>query len=360
MGDSIVPVESAEGRARLRRGADALTRHAFEPWRYGDSIAFEGLLAASDLCRDSDYIDWVHNTLRAWAVHPGPFKERDDTAPGHAMCLIFERSGDRVILEAALRLGEFLSRRRVVEDAFVSFELSPIREPFGGADLTQEDIELLRAPGAGVFLNHLHFVGAFFAHLGAVSGNARFLDLAARQTLAHLALLQSDDGLLWHFWLEKTRQRYGFGWGRGQTWALLGLLEMLAYVPQSHPTYVPIRTAFVRLAEAVADRQDPSGGWPTLLTDAAAPLETSSAAFAAAAFGRGVRSGLLGARFREVAKRAWKFAWSHVDNTGVLTGVSVNVGASTLSSHYLYTPFGSLVTWGQGPLLLADKEIAEL
>jgi unsaturated rhamnogalacturonyl hydrolase len=352
-------VQTGEGRLRLERGVDILLRHHFDSWRYGDSVAFEGLLAAADTLGNPEYAGFVHRSLGTWASQRESFKERDDTAPGHAMCLICERTGDRGILQTALRLARFLAGRRIVEGAFVSFERSPIREPFGGAPLSMNDAELLREPGAGIFLNHLHFGGAFFSHLGVISGEPGLSEIAAQQTLAHLALLQGDDGLLWHFWLEKTRKRYGHAWGRGQTWAMLGLIDTLTYLPPDHRARIPLQASLLRLADRVAALQDSSGGWRTVMTDPDAPLETSSAAFAAAAFARGVRLGLLAPRFAVNAARAWGFAWSHVDDGGVLIGVSVNVGASTVASHYTHTPFGSMVTWGQGPLLLAAKEISE-
>jgi unsaturated rhamnogalacturonyl hydrolase len=44
-------------------------------------------------------------------------------------------------------------------------------------------------------------------------------------------LLQDGSGLFWHFFLERTGRPYGRAWGRGQGWALLGLLDLLEHVP---------------------------------------------------------------------------------------------------------------------------------
>ena len=242
----------------------------------------------------------------------------------------------------------------------MSFERAPLREPYGGASLSHAERELLAAPGAGVFVDSLHFDPPFFAHLGSLTGDSALTDLAAEQALAHLALLQDESGLVWHFWLERTGERYGYGWARGQGWALLGLLDLLTYLPPGHPAYEAIHDALRRLASALVALQEPSGGWRAVATDPASGSEASTAAFAAAGFALGVRSGLLDAGLRDPALAAWRYAWSRVDEGGALADVSAAVWASTEPSHYPNVPKGFVVPWGQGPLLLAAKRMQEL
>jgi len=349
------PFSPAE-RDLLRRVADRLLGYPFSFWHYGDSIGFEGLVAASDLLGDPGYESWAHGALRAWAARREPFRELDNTAPGHAMCLIAERTGDEAVLEAARALAGFLAGRPQIGGAFVTFERAPLREPYGGAELSEEEAELLREPGAGVFVDCLHFDPPFFAHLGALAGDSALVDLAAEQALAYVELLQDESGLFWHFWLEKTRRRYGYGWGRGQGWALLGLVDTLRYLPKYHAAEPPLRAALERLAAALAATQQPDGSWSAVAGGPASGAETSTAAFAAA----GLADGILGDAYSEPAHAAWRSARSHVDDTGLLTGVSAAVWASTEASHYVHVPRGFDVPWGQGVLLVAAKRIAAL
>jgi unsaturated rhamnogalacturonyl hydrolase len=276
------------------------------------------------------------------------------------MCLAYERTEDEAILEAARGLARFLAGRRTIQGAFVSFARVPLREPWGGEPLSPRERELLADPGAGVFVDCLHFDPPFFAHLAALSGDAALADLAAEQALAHLRLLQDRSGLVWHFYLEKTCERYGYGWGRGQGWALLGLLDLLERLPAAHAAYDELRSALVRLADALAEHQLADGSRRTVASEPASPAESSTAAFAAAGFARGVTLGLLEEAYRDRAVRAWRNTWSNVDERGVLTGVSAAVWASTAPSHYPNVPVGFVVPWGQGPLLLGAKRIDEL
>ena len=79
---------------RLGRVADRLVAHPFQAWFYGDSIGFEGLLAASELLGEARYADFVHGFLRGWAARERPYRPDDNTAPGHVLCALAERTGD--------------------------------------------------------------------------------------------------------------------------------------------------------------------------------------------------------------------------------------------------------------------------
>ena len=352
MSISLSPSENE----RLRLVANRLLKYPFSFWHYGDSIGFEGLLAASDLLGDPRYESWAHGAIRGWAARREPFRELDNTAPGHVMCLVAERTGDEAVLEAARALAGYLAGRRQVEGVSVSFERAPLREPYGGAALSEEEAGLLLEPGAGVFADCLHFDPPFFAHLGTLAGDTALVDLAAEQALAYVELLQDESGLFWHFWLEKPRRRYGYGWGRGQGWALLGLLDTLRYLPEEHSAAPRLRAAVECLAAALAATQQSDGSWAAVAGESDSGAETSTAAFAAA----GLADGILGGAYRKPALAAWRSARSLVDETGLLTGVSAAVWASTEASHYAHVPRGFDVPWGQGTLLVAAKRIAGL
>ena len=59
---------SADSRRLLARAADALVAYPFSCWHYGDSIGFEGLLAASEILEDQRYFGFAYGFMRAWAA----------------------------------------------------------------------------------------------------------------------------------------------------------------------------------------------------------------------------------------------------------------------------------------------------
>ena len=345
-----------EALARVRAAADLLCRYPFACWHYGDSIGFEGLLAATDVLGDGRYEGFVHGACKAWIPRARPYREIDNTAPGYALCLLHERTGDEAVLAACLDLAAFVTGRRTLGGVYASFERAPLRTPYGGATLSPAEQALLEDPGAGAFVDCLHFDAPFLVKLGRVAGDERLVDAGADQALATIALLQQPDGFFAHFFLERTGQTYGHGWGRGQGWALLGLLDVIEQLPEGHPHAREIRASFVRLADALVRTQEPDGHWPTPIADRSSFHETSTASFAAAGLARGLALGLLGDSARAAAQAAWEASLASVGADGATTGVSAALWASTAPSHYAGAQVGFQVPWGAGPFLAAARE----
>ncbi len=349
-------------RALLREVAERLMRHPFQAWFYGDSIGFEGLLAASALLGDPRYADFAHGFLRGWAARDEPRRPDDNTAPGHVLCALAVERDDAALRDAALRLATHLAGRRRIEGVSVTFEDArrSVREPYGGVALDAAGRRLLEDPGPGIYVDCAHFDPPFLAHLARVTGDEAWARRAIEEALGYGRLLRDEGtGLYHHFWLERTARAYAPGWGRGQGWALLGLLDVLEQLDATGST-VPGRDEVAedatRLAWAMSRWQRPDGHWHAMVGRPGSGDETSTAAFMAAAFHRGVAMGVLPSDpFLAAAERAWHATWSAVDATGLLTGVSAAVYSSTEPLHYHHVPRGLDVPWGQGPVLVAAR-----
>lgn len=356
----------------IARAAEHLLFLPYETWHFGDSVGFEALLAASEATGDPRYAAFAHGFFRAWASRAEPFQPLDNTAPGLAMVLSAERTGDSRLLEMAARLADHLTQRRTLRGVYATWERSPLRHPYGPVQLAADEALLLRDPGAGVFVDCLHFDPPFFAALGRVAGDGRFARFAIEQALGYIdLLLDAETGLFAHFWLEKSARPYIPGWGRGQGWALLGLLDVLEQAclggvwqtgdsGQGGDEYAAIAASAVRLAEAMLHWQRSDGHWYAVVQEPESGDETSTAAFMAVAFARGRELGLLGEAYVEAGARALAAASAATDAAGVLGGVSAAVWACTHPRHYHHVPRGFLVPWGQGPLVLALAEASHL
>lgn len=346
--------------ALLRSVAERALRHPYQAWFYGDSIGFEGLLAASELLADRGFADFVHGFLRGWAARDEPRRPDDNTAAGHALCAVAMERDDPQLRAAAERLGRYLGGRRRIDGVSVTFEDArrSVREPYGGEGLDSEGRRILADSGAGIYVDCLHFDPPFFAHLGRLTGDRAWLDLAVTEALGHGRLLRDDGtGLYHHFWLERTRRAYALGWGRGQGWALLGLLDVVEQLDASEVEVVGrdvVAQAALALATAMVARQREDGHWHAMVDEPDSGDETSTAAFMAAGFHRGVTLGILPAEvFLPAGERAWSATVRAIDASGLLTGVSAAVYSSTEPRHYHHVPRGLDVPWGQGPVLVA-------
>ena len=353
----------AEDPELLRRVAQQLERHDFKGWFYGDSVGFEGLVAAGDMLGVDTWQDFSRGFFRAWATRMEPFQPDDNTAPGHVMCEMIRRTGDAVLQNAVLKLADHLWGRRRVHGVAITFEdtLRALRQPYGGVPLSTADQEIMQAPGAGVWLDCMHFDPPFYAHLGEIAG-PEWSRRAVDEILAYCALLfDSDLGLYNHYWLERTQRSYIRGWGRGQGWALLGLLDVVAHADKATSRYGDVVAKSKALAEAMLRFQLADGNWWAMVHEPESGPESSTAAFMACAFYRGIRLGVLDAAiFRAPADRAFTAMSNNLDDDGNLQGVSAAVYAALVQQHYWNVPRGLIVPWGQGPVLTAAQARRQL
>lgn len=341
----------------LRRVAGSLERLPYTTWNFGDSVAFEGLIAAGDVLGTNRYVAFARGVMRGWATRRHPFVRLDCTAPGWAMVEVHRRTGDALVLEAAIELATYLRHRPRIRGVFATWEHSPLQHPWGPEELPAGEIALLADPPPGVFVDCLHFDPPFFAALGRTVGDASLVDEAIDQAAGYIRLLQRDDGMFDHFVLDGSPTTYGPRWGRGQGWALLGLLDVIGELDATDERRDPLAASAARLIAAMQATQRDDGNWDAVVGHAASGDENSTAAFMADGFGRAVELGVLAGSTADEAvansRRALDAAMSATDGYGHLTSVSAAVNACTAASHYEHVPRGFVVPWGQGPLALA-------
>src|SRR5262249_49808338 len=141
-----------------------------------------------------------------------------------------------------------------------------------------------------VWVDCMHLDGPFLAELANVSGDLRWRELAVDLLLSHAHVLQDEAiGLFSHGFDGSTREANHVFWGRGQGWALLGLLDTLLALPADHPE---IRQRFVALVDALARCESDSGRWHTVVDVPDTSVETSISAFVALAVGSAIASGI--------------------------------------------------------------------
>ena len=352
-------VQHVDGPALAARVADALVHLQFKTWDFGDSVAFEALIAASARLGDERWARFAQGWGRAWATRSLPYARLDCTVPGRALALLAERYDDAQLLSALRGLAAYLRGRRTLDGVYETWNVSPLLQPYGDAPTTELDRALLADPPPGVFVDCLHFDPPFFTSLGRIAGDDELVADGVEQALGYVRLLQRGDGLFDHFVLRGVEGSYGPGWGRGQGWAALGLLETVRelralgtgrYREQERA----LSDSVARLLERMAALQRHDGHWEVVVDRAGSGDEFSTAGFMAHAMAEAIEMGIgdpavlgsAGAAAREAVLRS-------LDGDGQLREVSAAVYASTAPDHYAAVPRGYVVPWGQGPALLA-------
>ena len=321
----------------VARMAEATSRYPFKRWGFGESIAIEALLAAG---RASGR--WAADLVVGWAADHAPLAEDPlaHVAPGVPLLLVAEQTdADRASLLACAR-----ELAAVLATALVGRHGARIHRP----DLAGWEHE--------VWVDCMHLDGPFLAQLFAVTGKDRFADLAADLLLSHARVLQDErSGLFSHGFDDARGERNNVHWGRGQGWALLGLVDTLRHLPAEHPARAEATDRLEALVEALAATETDPGAWHTVVDAPDTYVESSVGAFVALGVGRGIRHGLLAAGWSPLADRAWAATRGHISDDGFLAGVSDATPVGPDAAHYGARNRGSF-PWGQGPALLAAVE----
>lgn len=348
--------------AVIRRLARTLLDLPYETWNFGDSVAFEALITASDQLSEERWASFAHGWARSWATRAHPLRRLDCTAPGLAIVHLATRYEDHQLIRAAIELAEYLIGRDKLGGVYETWEHSPLMHPYGSASLIESEAALLLDPPAGVFVDCLHFDPPFFAALARATGDPRYATEAIEQAIGYITLLQRDDGLFDHFVLRGYEGRFGPGWGRGQGWALLGLLDVMEEMQFQPPAIRreheaglrEIHNAIERLIQAQIGYQRADGQWYAVVDDPLSGEEHSTAAFMGAGFFRALQGNVVtGPEIERAALLATEAVRRSLGAAGTLSEVSAAVMACTEPSHYAHVPRGFRVPWGQGPALLA-------
>ena len=130
--------------------ADALIHLGFKTWDFGDSVAFEALIAASDALGDERWVRFAHGYGRAWSTRSRPFVRLDCTVPGRALVGIAVRFDDAQLLATLTELADYLMHpadtSRRVRDVGDARRSSP---PIAGSRSAPTISALLDEPPAG-------------------------------------------------------------------------------------------------------------------------------------------------------------------------------------------------------------------
>lgn len=299
--------------------ADRTLGCAFRMWGFGEGPALLGLLEAGDLLARAELVDAV-----ADLVAPTLGRPPDPT--------------DHLIpVEVLLRLRQL---RPELDSAgavrrWVAAVLGAARPVPGHPPVHRPDLPGLRTL---IWVDCMHTDGPGLALAGHPDAAAGALDEAA-------GALQDGTGLFSHGFDVATGRPNRVHWGRGQGWALHGLVG----AQQFGATGDALRSRTAALLAGLA-AQELDGAWRTIVDDPAAQVEHSVAALVASGLLAGIDAEVLGPGWQPMAERALAATIAAVAADGGLTVSSATpVGDA---GTYLDRDHG-VFPWGQGPLLLA-------
>ena len=165
------------------------------------------------------------------------------------------------------------------------------------------------------------------AKAGALSGERKYFDMAARHFAYMEKIVGRPDGLYRH------QASADAAWGRGNGFAALGLALTLTDFPKDHPGYAALLSAFQRHMQALSRHQDENGMFREVIDYPGAYPEYSGTTMIGTALMRGIRRGWLNAPvYQRVVDRAWQGIVIRTASDGRLFDVAESTGTRGLTS----------------------------
>jgi rhamnogalacturonyl hydrolase YesR len=159
-----------------------------------------------------------------------------------------------------------------------------------------------------MWIDDMYMITMVQAQAYRATGNAEYINRAAKEMVVYLDTLQKPNGLFYH------APEVPYFWGRGDGWMAAGMAELLRSLPQDNPDRPRILEGYKKMMASLLQYQDPKGMWHQLIDDPTAWPETSSTGMFAFAFITGVKEGWLDAEtYGPAARKAWLALITYLD-----------------------------------------------
>lgn len=197
------------------------------------------------------------------------------------------------------------------------------------------------------------------AKIGKLLNRPEYIEEATYQFLLHVQnLMDKETGLWFHGWSYVGRHNFANArWARGNSWLTIVIpdfLELIDLPPNSaiHRYLVQVLNAQIA---ALAECQDESGLWHTLLDDPQSYLEASATAGFAYGILKAVRKRYVGQEYAGVAEKAIRGIVQHISPEGELLQTSFGTGMGHNLDFYHNIPLTSM-PYGQAMAMLCLTE----
>ena len=201
------------------------------------------------------------------------------------------------------------------------------------------------------------------AKIGLLLGRPHYVEEAKRQFLLHIKyLFDRKTGLWFHGWNFNGRHNFANAlWARGNCWVTIAIPEIIEILdlPDGDAFRSFLLETLAAQVKALAQTQDESGLWHTLLDDPDSYLEASAAAGFAYGILKAVRNGYLPRDYEQVGIRAVKAVLANIDADGELQQVSFGTPVFDDLQGYRDIPLTSM-PYGQSMAILALGEFLRI
>lgn len=310
------------------RASNLLLNINWRVWYFGDNAGFMGLESADNLLNTMEFSNYAYGILKGWNGRRYPRVKYDQTLPGNEAIRVATKNRDKDLLGSL--------------EEHVNWIVG--HKKFRGVYLTDDDYPNL------IWVDTMSIHPPMIAGLGFYKHE--YYDIATRLIMSYVDLLQDKSGLFSHTYDIGEGAPNNVHWGRGQGWALTGILETIKLLPPNNSIRQDMVSKFKECIIAVSKLQNKDGNWNTIIDDESSPVEMSIAPFFVIVGTQAISLGLIDNDFAENISLAMSATLKSFSKDGFYRGVSDDT-LSGDSSYYKSIKNNSFSPWSQGPPIAA-------
>ena len=343
--DNLVNIKDETGEFLLRlEDGRVIDTKGWNDWEWTHGIALFGLWRYHEQTGDAHanavMVQWFADRFAAGT----PTKNINTMSPLLALAYLYEKTGEqryRPYLEA---WAEWL----MAEDGL------PKTEEGGFQHITYDTVNWQQLWDDTLVMSVLPL-----AKVGLLLGRPHYVEEAKRQFLVHIKYLADRrTGLWYHGWTFDGRHNFaGALWARGNCWVTIAIPEIIEMLdlPPGDAFRVFLVDTLAAQVRTLAEHQDESGLWHTLILDPSSYLEASATAGFAYGILKAVRKGYLPRSYEAVGIKAVEAVLANIDDAGELRQVSFGTAMGHTMQFYKDVPLTSM-PYGQSLAIVALTE----
>ncbi|MDO3385453.1 glycoside hydrolase family 88 protein [Gilvimarinus sp. SDUM040013] len=286
---------------------DALTHHG---WDHSNSIVLHGIEKIYAQYRKPTYFRYIKRYADEYIDDEGNISglltTLDGMHPGVICLFLYEQTGEEKYRLAAKTMRDHLLGTDAKPSVFA-------KTPDGL--YWHKNNEKYKNVSS---VDGLYMKDPFLVRYGVTFGEPETIAAATEQVkLIAARSFNIRSNLAFHAWSYSRDRAWADSitgqstqhWSRASGWFAMALIDILEFLPQNHADYVAIRYMYQRLAQGLANAQNPSDGlWYQVLDKFSSEgnyPEISGSGMIIYALQKGVDLELLPAKYSEVTRRGW-------------------------------------------------------
>ncbi|WP_213982441.1 glycoside hydrolase family 88 protein [Sphingomonas sp. dw_22] len=343
--DNLVNLKDETGEFLLRlEDGRVVDTKGWAGWEWTHGIGLFGMYRYFEQTNDEKALDVMLRWFADRFAEGTPTKNINTMSPFLTLAYLYEQTGDQSWLPYLDTWAEWL----MAPDGL------PKTEEGGFQHIVFND----ENPGE-LWDDTLMMSVLPLAKIGLLLDRPHYVEEAKRQFLIHIKyLFDRPTGLWYHGWTFEGRHNFaGALWARGNCWVTIAIPEILDMLdlPEDDAFRVFLIDTLEAQVKTLAEHQDESGLWHTLIVDPTSYLEASATAGFAYGILKAVRMRYISADYEAVAIKAVQAVLANIDASGELKQVSFGTAMGDTMQFYKDIPRTSM-PYGQSLAIVALAE----